>query len=162
MDAIDWWSTYGSQVPELAEVAQKVLAQLVSSSSTERNWSTYSYIHSVKRNRLNAERADKLVFIHSNIRLLSRFSEGYNNGTYKRWDINPESTEVDDSPMRLEDLRWRMLDGDYVDEEESSRTKNTSSRPVPPILNTQPIRPGTHQTHISRFARARDSSGTSK
>ncbi|XP_062011882.1 uncharacterized protein LOC133728490 [Rosa rugosa] len=160
MDAIDWWSTYGSQVPQLAEVAQKVLAQPVSSSSAERNWSTYSYIHNVKRNRLNAERADKLVFIHSNIRLLSRFSEGYNNGTYKRWDINPESTEVDDSPMRLEDLRWRMLDRDYVDEEESSRTKSTSSRPVPPILNAQLIRPGTHQTDISRFAKARDSSGT--
>ena len=77
MNAIDWWSSYGAETSELAEVAKKVLSQPISSSSAERNWSTYSYIHNVKRNRLNCKRADKLVFIHSNIRLLSRFSENY-------------------------------------------------------------------------------------
>ncbi|KAI3524020.1 hypothetical protein L1887_02614 [Cichorium endivia] len=45
MDGIDWWATYGSETPELAEVAKKVLSQPISSSSAERNWSTYSYIH---------------------------------------------------------------------------------------------------------------------
>ena len=75
MDVVDWWCSYGSETPELAEIAKKVLSQPISSSSAERNWSTYSYIHNVKRNRLNGMRADKLVFIHSNIRLLSRFSD---------------------------------------------------------------------------------------
>ncbi|OMO51384.1 hypothetical protein COLO4_37694 [Corchorus olitorius] len=70
MDAIEWWSTYGSETPKLMEVAKIVLSQPISSSSTERAWNTYSYIHNVKRNRLNCTRADKLVFIHSNIRLL--------------------------------------------------------------------------------------------
>jgi hypothetical protein len=28
MDAIDWWSMYGSETPELAEVVKKVLSQL--------------------------------------------------------------------------------------------------------------------------------------
>ncbi|KAL4556082.1 hypothetical protein LXL04_038722 [Taraxacum kok-saghyz] len=95
MDAIDWWSTYGAETPELAEVAKKVLSQPISSSSAERNWSTYSYIHNVKRNRLNEKRADKLVYIHSNIRLLSRFSESYKSGPHKNWDINPESTYIE-------------------------------------------------------------------
>ena len=27
IDAIDWWATYGSETPELAEVARKVLLQ---------------------------------------------------------------------------------------------------------------------------------------
>ena len=71
MDAIDWWSTYGFKTPKLAKVAKKVLSQPISSSSVERNWSTYSHIHNVKRNRLNSLRVDKLVFIHSNIRLQS-------------------------------------------------------------------------------------------
>lgn len=66
MDSIDWWSTYGSETPKLAEIAKKVLSQPISSSLAERNWSTYSYIHNVKRNRLNCKKADKLVFIHSN------------------------------------------------------------------------------------------------
>ena len=37
MDSIDWWSTYGSETPELAEVAKKILSQPISSSSAERN-----------------------------------------------------------------------------------------------------------------------------
>ncbi|KAK8474191.1 hypothetical protein V6N13_088410 [Hibiscus sabdariffa] len=70
MDAIDWWSIYGSQTPELAEVAKKVLSQPISSSSAERAWSTYGHVHSLKRNRLNSSRADKLVYIYTNLRLL--------------------------------------------------------------------------------------------
>ncbi|KAL4589864.1 hypothetical protein LXL04_002775 [Taraxacum kok-saghyz] len=84
MDAIDWWATYGAETLDLADVAKRVLSQPISSSSAERNWSTYSHIHSVKRNRLNGPRADKLVFIHSNIRLLSRFSEAYKAGPNKK------------------------------------------------------------------------------
>ncbi|KAL4566504.1 hypothetical protein LXL04_030620 [Taraxacum kok-saghyz] len=84
MDAIDWWATYGAETPDLADVAKRVLSQPISSSSAERNWSTYSHIHSVKQNRLNGPRADKLVFIHSNIRLLSRFSESYKAGPNKK------------------------------------------------------------------------------
>ncbi|GKC42705.1 hypothetical protein Tco_1060427, partial [Tanacetum coccineum] len=103
MDAVDWWSTYGSETPELADVAKKVLSQPISSSSAERNRSTYSYIHSVKRNRLNNKRADKLVYIHSNIRLLSRFTDSY-KGPPKKWDMNPESTNLEGSTSRLEDM----------------------------------------------------------
>lgn len=109
MDAIDWWSTYGSETPELAEIAKKVLSQPISSSSAERNWSTYSYIHNVKRNRLNSSRADKLVFIHSNIHLLSRFYESYKTGPYKKWDVNPESSYLEGSSSRLEEMQWENL-----------------------------------------------------
>jgi len=56
MDPIDWWSIHGFKTPKLAEVAKKFLSQPVNSSSAEWNWSTYSYIHSVKRNRLNDAR----------------------------------------------------------------------------------------------------------
>ncbi|GJR24789.1 hypothetical protein Tco_0973316 [Tanacetum coccineum] len=37
MDAVDWWSTYGSETPKLADVSKKVLSQPISSSSAERN-----------------------------------------------------------------------------------------------------------------------------
>ncbi|KAL4556044.1 hypothetical protein LXL04_038682 [Taraxacum kok-saghyz] len=110
MDAIDWWATYGAETPDLADVAKRVLSQPISSSSAERNWSTYSHIHSVKRNRLNGPRADKLVFIHSNIRLLSQFSESYKAGPNKKWDINPESDHIESSSARLEEMMWENLD----------------------------------------------------
>lgn len=123
MDPIDWWSTYGSQTPELAEVAIKVLSQPISSSSAERNWSTYSYIHNVKRNRLNCMRADRLVFIHSNIRLLSRFSEGYNSGPHKKWDLDPENTNLEGSSARFEEMRWENLAEDRVDNGKGKRSR---------------------------------------
>nr|XP_043631554.1 uncharacterized protein LOC122603007 [Erigeron canadensis] len=110
MDPIDWWSTYGSATPQLAEVAIKVLSQPISSSSAERNWSTYSHIHNVKRNRLNSKRADKLVFIHSNIRCQSRLQESYKSGPNKRWDMDPESSYLEGSSARLEEMLWENLD----------------------------------------------------
>ncbi|KAK8573379.1 hypothetical protein V6N13_100179 [Hibiscus sabdariffa] len=106
MSPISWWSTYGSKTPELVEIAIRVLSQPISSSSTERVWSTYSYIHNIKRNRLNAKCAEKLVFIHSNIRILSRFTTSYKEGPCKKWGIDPENTYFDDSTVRLKDLRW--------------------------------------------------------
>jgi len=104
MDPIDWWSTYGFEIPELAEVAKKVLSQPVSSSSAERDWGAYSYIHNVKRNHLNNARADKLVFIHSRIRLFSCFSKDYKTGSYKYWDIDPGNPMMEKSPSRMQDL----------------------------------------------------------
>ena len=123
-----------------------MLSQPITTSSAERNWSTYSFIHNVKRNRLNSLRADKLVFIHSNIRLISRFTEGYKEGPFKKWDVDPELTHIDDSTMRLEELRWNSLDHEFDeapekdDQEEMASqvsasqvsTPQSTSRQVPP------------------------------
>lgn len=78
IDETDCWATYGSENLELADVAKRVL-QPISSSSVERNWSTYSYTITSNENRLNSKRADKLIFIHSNIRLQSFFQNHINS-----------------------------------------------------------------------------------
>ncbi|KAL2901120.1 SCAN domain-containing protein 3 [Bienertia sinuspersici] len=98
MPPISWWSTYGAETPELAEVAIKVLSQPISSSSAERVWSTYSFIHNAKRNRLNSVRADKLAH--------SRFTSTYKEGPHRKWDIHPETSLIEFSSLRLEDMRW--------------------------------------------------------
>uniref|UniRef100_A0A803N8L1 HAT C-terminal dimerisation domain-containing protein n=1 Tax=Chenopodium quinoa TaxID=63459 RepID=A0A803N8L1_CHEQI len=107
MSPISWWSTYGAETPELAEIVVKVLSHPITSSSEKSVWSTYSYIHNIKRNRLNYLRVDKLVFMHTNIRLISRFTASYKDGPYRKCDFNPETTYLDDSATRLEDSRWR-------------------------------------------------------
>ena len=50
---IEWWSMYGSGFSRLHRLAVEVLSQVVNSSSAERCWSTYSFIHNVRRNNLN-------------------------------------------------------------------------------------------------------------
>ena len=46
--------------------------QPIGACACERNWSTYDYIHNKKRNRLKAGRAEKLVFVFSNLRLIMK------------------------------------------------------------------------------------------
>ena len=66
-------------------------------------------------------RADKLVFIHSNIRLLSRSTSSYKDGPYRKWDVDAESSYFDDSVARLEDLRWKEDELDQEDGVPSSK-----------------------------------------
>ncbi len=40
---------------------------VVGSASSERNWSTYDFIHSKKRNRLTPQRAQDLVHVFSDL-----------------------------------------------------------------------------------------------
>ena len=47
-----WWAVNGADIPELQLVAVKVLSQCSSACACERNWSTYDFIHSKRRNRL--------------------------------------------------------------------------------------------------------------
>ncbi len=87
MDPKSWWVNYGASAPLLQSIALKLLVQPSSSSCSERNWSTYSFVHSAKRNKMTPKRAEDLVFIHSNLRLLSRRSRQYMEGQTKMWDI---------------------------------------------------------------------------
>jgi hypothetical protein len=48
----------------------KVTSLPASSSACESNWSNYDFIHSKKRNKLKTDRAEQLVWVHSNGRLL--------------------------------------------------------------------------------------------
>ncbi|XP_068498232.1 uncharacterized protein [Phaseolus vulgaris] len=57
MDAKSWWIVLGTHAPTLQKIALKLLGQPCSSSCCERNWSTYSFIHSLKRNKMTPKRA---------------------------------------------------------------------------------------------------------
>jgi hypothetical protein len=80
LDPGKWWSNHGQSTPLLQKIALKLLNQPSSSSCCERNWSTYDFIHRMKRNNLTPERAEDLVFVHINLRLLSRKAEDYKSG----------------------------------------------------------------------------------
>ena len=63
----EWYEMYVRPFhPELALVGMRVLAQVISASSCERNWSAHGHIHSEVRNRLAPATTEKLVYIYSN------------------------------------------------------------------------------------------------
>jgi hypothetical protein len=71
-------------------MAMRVLSQVVNTSSAKRCWSTYSFIHNVRRNRLNVQRAETLVYVHYNLQLLNHYCEDPTiDKANKMWDYNP-------------------------------------------------------------------------
>ncbi|XP_048131980.1 uncharacterized protein LOC115732504 isoform X2 [Rhodamnia argentea] len=89
-----WWVEHGACAPMLQKIAFKLLAQPSSSSCAERNWSTYSFVQSARRHRMTPRRAEDLVFIHSNLRLLSRKDPRYLEGETKMWDIGGDAFDT--------------------------------------------------------------------
>ncbi|XP_042480873.1 uncharacterized protein LOC122061586 isoform X1 [Macadamia integrifolia] len=67
-----WWEQYGDSAPGLQRVAVRILSQVCSASTFERNWSTFQQIHSEKRNRLDKETLNDLLYINYNLKLESR------------------------------------------------------------------------------------------
>ena len=66
-----WWMMNGGEhYALLRNLAMRVLSQCSSNSGSERNWSIYKYIHSTIRNQLLADRADKLVYMYCNEKIL--------------------------------------------------------------------------------------------
>ncbi|CAH1449748.1 unnamed protein product [Lactuca virosa] len=68
-----WWMQYGSSAPTLKKFAVKVLSLTCSSSGCERNWSVFEHIHSKKRNRLERQNLNDLVYIKYNRALRRRY-----------------------------------------------------------------------------------------
>jgi hypothetical protein len=64
-----FWQQWGQQVLQLQIVGVTVLSQCSAASTCERNWSTYDFIHSKKRNRLTPQRVQDLVHVFSDLRL---------------------------------------------------------------------------------------------
>ena len=93
LEPVMWWIVHGASTPSLQSIALKLLGQPCSSSCCERNWSTYSFIHSLRRNKISPQRAEDLVFVHNNICLLSRNSSTYNEGNTQLWDVGGDGLE---------------------------------------------------------------------
>ncbi|KAK4713352.1 hypothetical protein R3W88_019259 [Solanum pinnatisectum] len=89
--SLSWWTNHGVSAPLLQQLAYK-------------NWSTYSLIHNIKRNKLATSRAKDLVFLHYNLWLLSRKKEKYINGRSKYWDVGGDRFDIDETTNDLTEL----------------------------------------------------------
>ena len=69
VECITWWKGICCKT-KLKDLAIVLLGLPASSAATERSFSTYSFLHCKKRNRLTTERAGKLLYISHNLKLL--------------------------------------------------------------------------------------------
>ncbi|KAI3816199.1 hypothetical protein L1987_15890 [Smallanthus sonchifolius] len=68
----DWWKLYGKEIPNVQELAVKVLSLTCSSSCCERNLSTFENTNSKKMNQLENQKVQDLVFVKHNLTLKNR------------------------------------------------------------------------------------------
>lgn len=109
LTAYRWWYTYakGPSVAVLQKLAMRLLACPTSSSSMERTWSSYEFIHNRRRNRLQVGRADKLVSVFTNMQLKRRIARNAAKGEQDpkvpwMWFVDDE--EMGHSADELEDV----------------------------------------------------------
>ncbi|KAH7352305.1 hypothetical protein KP509_19G039100 [Ceratopteris richardii] len=103
-EGVKWWEMFGGCTPKLKSLAIRVLSQGSCASPCERNWRTYSLIYTKRRNRLLPCNANKLVYIHTNLRLLSKVKErGFERMEITLDMLNKEKDE--DHLLALQNMR---------------------------------------------------------
>ncbi|PNX60298.1 hypothetical protein L195_g051854, partial [Trifolium pratense] len=119
-----WWEMYGTEAPNLKKLAIRILSQTCSASGCERNWSVFEHIHSKKRNRLEHQKLNDLVFVRYNLRLQNR--------NQKKQNYDPINFETlgDHSDWVLEDSPPFLT----IEEVEALRTE-LASMTIEPVSN---------------------------
>ena len=92
MPSHKWWISFGAQSPELQNIAVKVLSQITSAGSCERNWLTFDVIHSKKRNRLACQTVAKVVKVRCNLRLVDNIEDSGYAKHYIDWSSDDEKS----------------------------------------------------------------------
>ena len=160
MASLQWWGYYGAETPELQTLESRVLSQVCSSLAAKRNWSTYGFIHSVKRNRLQSTKAEDLMYIHSNLCLISRSKANYSEGPSKLWDVNPEDADLDTPDCLMADLSLARSADPFVigDLDEASMPRSGSSVPSSSfsIVGGQSGSCMTSSSHVASYHRSRE------
>ena len=105
---------YGESAPHLRKAAVRILSQTTTSSNCERNWSTFSLIHTKARNRLTMHKLNKLVYCHYNLKLRNRTRERRARDDPAYCPINLDHIFRDDDPLLpwLAEIEDPLLDSD--------------------------------------------------
>ncbi|XP_031127560.1 uncharacterized protein LOC116029653 [Ipomoea triloba] len=77
-DPAMWLSTFGVGTPNLKRIAMKIICLASSSLGCERNWSTFEGVHTNKRNRLESNYLNNLVFVKFNANLVNKMKKEQN------------------------------------------------------------------------------------
>ena len=105
---------FGESAPHLRSAAVRILSQTTTSSNCERNWSTFSLIHTKVRNRLTMQKLNKLVYCHYNLKLRHRIRERRVRDSADYCPINLDHIFREDDPLLpwLAEIEDPLLDSD--------------------------------------------------
>ncbi|XP_042976309.1 uncharacterized protein LOC122307475 [Carya illinoinensis] len=114
LNPVAWWTQFGCEVPTLQRFAVRVLSQCCSATGCERNWSTFDFIHSKKRNRLVHKRLNDLVFVRYNLKLRERSikkgRDALNPINLENIDLMEEWVSEESELLDGEDWDWASIE----------------------------------------------------
>jgi hAT family C-terminal dimerisation region len=93
---LQYWQADGVSWPLLQYIAIKLFAMATSSAASERNFSTFGFIHSRLRNSLAPEKVQKLVFIKTNYRAFADTLVEYSDNEFSS-DRENEEVEINET-----------------------------------------------------------------
>ncbi|KAL6536293.1 hypothetical protein OROGR_012865 [Orobanche gracilis] len=121
-----WWESYGEECKELQELAIRVPSLTCSATGCERNWSIFDLVHSKRRNRLEQQRLNALVFVKYNIQLeLRQRKRGDNYDPTCLSDMDSDDewiTEVEE-PCLAGDTSWMDVHECFEESSTSNKRK---------------------------------------
>ncbi|GMI71602.1 hypothetical protein like AT1G79740 [Hibiscus trionum] len=88
-----WWEQFGDSAPVLQRVAIRILSQVCSTFTFERHWSTFQQIHTEKRNKIDKETLNDVVYINYNLKLARQM---------KTMSVESDPIQFDDIDMTSE------------------------------------------------------------
>ena len=132
VDIITWWKgNFSSVTPELTRFVVCILSIPTSSAASERNWTTFSYIHDRKRNKLTPEHVFKLVYIYFNYKLKNSnniddtiINRDQNDRNYESDSSYNEDEDIDDEGTITEGIEENGSDDNDENDEENKKNKN--------------------------------------
>ena len=129
-----WWEQYGDPAPVLQRVAIRILSQVCCSFTFERHWNAFQQIHSEKRNKIDRETLNDLVYINYNLKLARHTrlkSLEADPIQFDDIDMTSEWVEESDdaSPSQWLD-RFGPLDGNDLNTKQFSSAIFSSNDPI--------------------------------
>ncbi|KAG5549643.1 hypothetical protein RHGRI_014824 [Rhododendron griersonianum] len=133
-----WWESFGEECKELQRLAIRVLSGTCSATGCERNWSIFDIVHSKRRNRLETQRMNALVFVKYNIQLELRQEKRQKMGdTYD--PICLSDMESDDEWITEKEGPVLPVDHSWMDIEECFKDDGTVGKKRKRVLDDNEV-----------------------
>lgn len=84
--AMEWWMTWGQEVPELQNLAIKLTPLMIGSGPAERTWKDVDFVLTKKRNRLKMQTCLDLVFVRTWLRRELKIVTHEEIECFKKWE----------------------------------------------------------------------------
>lgn len=128
VDSVTWWQGMCNKT-SLKNIANAILTLPASSAATERTFSTYSLVHTAKRNKLTVKRAGMLTYISHNLKLATTSTTTItkpNTNTVEVENVTAEKALIKISENTAIESKIRNEDENKIDSYSSSESENES------------------------------------